>query len=231
MHPIERTFLADILATPHDDTPRLVYADWLEDSGRPERADFIRVQCRIACLASVRRGSRAGKERADLLKRERKLWLLRQEKVFVARHLPGEQPHIPRLNHLVPQLDRVPEAKRPALIWERGFGHTARCKLDFWLEWGVVLCRHHPVIRVRITDCVTLGNGWYGTDILTLRSTGNLPERIWDRLTDFTERRGYWKYYAGKKEAEAALDAATLAWARESSDFSPRRVRPRQPPA
>lgn len=30
---------------PDDDGPRLVYADWLEESGRCERAEFIRLEC------------------------------------------------------------------------------------------------------------------------------------------------------------------------------------------
>jgi uncharacterized protein (TIGR02996 family) len=36
-----------ILAHPDDDTPRLVYADWLEENGRTEEAEFIRVECRL----------------------------------------------------------------------------------------------------------------------------------------------------------------------------------------
>jgi uncharacterized protein (TIGR02996 family) len=44
----EESFLADIVAHPDDDAPRLVYADWLEDHGRSERAEFIRVQCELA---------------------------------------------------------------------------------------------------------------------------------------------------------------------------------------
>ena len=40
--------LAAILANPAEDTPRLVYADWLEEHGREERAEFIRVQCELA---------------------------------------------------------------------------------------------------------------------------------------------------------------------------------------
>jgi uncharacterized protein (TIGR02996 family) len=39
---------AAILADPADDAPRLVYADWLEEHGQPERAEFIRVQCELA---------------------------------------------------------------------------------------------------------------------------------------------------------------------------------------
>jgi uncharacterized protein (TIGR02996 family) len=38
-------FLADILEHPDDDAPRLVYADWLDDHGEPDRAAFIRAQC------------------------------------------------------------------------------------------------------------------------------------------------------------------------------------------
>ena len=30
---------------PRDDMPRLVYADWLQENGQPERAEFIRLQC------------------------------------------------------------------------------------------------------------------------------------------------------------------------------------------
>lgn len=38
--------LAAVLACPDDDLPRLVYADWLEEHGEGEHAEFIRVQCK-----------------------------------------------------------------------------------------------------------------------------------------------------------------------------------------
>jgi uncharacterized protein (TIGR02996 family) len=37
-------FLADVVAHIDDDTPRLVYADWLLENGQDDRAEFIRVQ-------------------------------------------------------------------------------------------------------------------------------------------------------------------------------------------
>jgi uncharacterized protein (TIGR02996 family) len=46
-------FLQDIVAHPEDDTPRLIYADWLEDHGDPDRAAFIRVQCALARLDEI----------------------------------------------------------------------------------------------------------------------------------------------------------------------------------
>jgi uncharacterized protein (TIGR02996 family) len=46
-------FLDAILASPDDDTHRLVYADWLDDNGDPERAEFIRAQCALERLNSA----------------------------------------------------------------------------------------------------------------------------------------------------------------------------------
>jgi uncharacterized protein (TIGR02996 family) len=43
----EKALLAAIWEHPHEDTPRLVYADWLQENGQPERAEFIRVQCEM----------------------------------------------------------------------------------------------------------------------------------------------------------------------------------------
>src|SRR5262245_18655301 len=47
----EAGLLADILEHPDDDTPRLIFADWLEDKGEQDRAEFIRIQLQIAKLA------------------------------------------------------------------------------------------------------------------------------------------------------------------------------------
>ena len=41
-------FLRSIIAHADDDLPRLVYADWLEENGQADRAEFIRVQCELA---------------------------------------------------------------------------------------------------------------------------------------------------------------------------------------
>jgi uncharacterized protein (TIGR02996 family) len=39
-----------VVADPDNDLPRLTYADWFERHGQPERAGFIRLQCRAAQL-------------------------------------------------------------------------------------------------------------------------------------------------------------------------------------
>lgn len=42
-----RALLAAVVATPDDDTPRLVAADWLAENGDEDRAQLIRLQCRL----------------------------------------------------------------------------------------------------------------------------------------------------------------------------------------
>jgi len=63
----EQSFLDAVCESPGDDAPRLVFADWLEDNGQPQRADFIRTQVRLAGMDAHDPG------RAELERRE---WLL-----------------------------------------------------------------------------------------------------------------------------------------------------------
>ena len=48
MADMRKAFLGDIIENIDDDTPRLVFADWLEDDGDLARAEFIRIQCKEA---------------------------------------------------------------------------------------------------------------------------------------------------------------------------------------
>ncbi len=60
--------LAACRARPADDLPRLVLADWLDENGQPERAEFVRVQVELAHpTADVERIRRLKKREADLL--------------------------------------------------------------------------------------------------------------------------------------------------------------------
>src|SRR5260221_508576 len=64
---VEDAFMEDIIAHPGDDTPRLIYADWLDDHGQEARAEFIRVQIELTRMGD-------DDERSDgLRRREREL--------------------------------------------------------------------------------------------------------------------------------------------------------------
>ncbi len=66
----EEGFLQAIAAAPDDDTPRLVYADWLDEHGNAARAEFIRTQVRLASGDSTGIGRLRRRERELLLAHE-----------------------------------------------------------------------------------------------------------------------------------------------------------------
>ena len=71
-------FLRDARERPEDDTPRLVLADYLEENGDPERAEFVRLQCRLAAGQAPLEGSerrRMGERCEGLLGRHGGGWL------------------------------------------------------------------------------------------------------------------------------------------------------------
>ncbi len=75
LSPQALVFLADCKDHPDDDTPRLIFADWLEEQGDP-RGEFVRLQCQLARLPldDPRRPAWLSRERA-LLARYRSTWL------------------------------------------------------------------------------------------------------------------------------------------------------------
>jgi uncharacterized protein (TIGR02996 family) len=72
----DEAFLQAIRETPSDDAPRLIYADWLEEHGRTERAEFIRLQCRLASLPQADEGRGVLEDRVEeLLRRNWEEWV------------------------------------------------------------------------------------------------------------------------------------------------------------
>ncbi len=81
-----QAFLEAILECPDDDAPRLIFADWLDEHGDADRAEFIRIQCALAGndLPEQRRADfdrrqqllldRCGKEWARPLRRLVRSW-------------------------------------------------------------------------------------------------------------------------------------------------------------
>jgi uncharacterized protein (TIGR02996 family) len=67
---VEAGLLQAICEAPDDDTPRLIYADWLDDHGQPERAEFIRLQIELANLPA----KRTKKRRQELERQIESLW-------------------------------------------------------------------------------------------------------------------------------------------------------------
>lgn len=75
----EQSFLNAIYAAPDDDTPRLVFADWLDERGSADdkaRAALIRAQCQAEYLPpGSKERKRLENEAKALIKANEKLWL------------------------------------------------------------------------------------------------------------------------------------------------------------
>jgi uncharacterized protein (TIGR02996 family) len=133
------SFLRAILAAPGDDGPRLVYADWLEESARPARAAFIRVQCALA----------AGRSSATPDPRLRDA-LLPQQAVIVSGHLLRWD----REFAAAAALDRIP-AGYWDWGWDRGFIDDFVCSAEHWMVVGTAVRALQPVRLVKLTHWVT----------------------------------------------------------------------------
>lgn len=150
----EAAFLAAIIENSQDDSPRLIFADWLEEQGQVERAEFIRIQCRITAPWSEdtwsgecwqcncrRRGTqhtngpcRCSREWKELCRRERELshhgypqmgWLWAGE---ILQSIPGA-----------------------AWIFRRGFIAEITCTAAAFAQYGAEIRRSQPVEKVTLT--------------------------------------------------------------------------------
>jgi uncharacterized protein (TIGR02996 family) len=134
--------LAAILADPADDLPRLVMADWLEESGRAERAEFVR--CQVLSYGAPKRRNLAYREWERLDRRARALLL---------RHWPDWVPRLSPDNTFEVILSpKWTYSGTPAVEFIRGFVESVQCPLDAWREHGPAIVRAHPVTRVELTD-------------------------------------------------------------------------------
>jgi uncharacterized protein (TIGR02996 family) len=68
-------FLRAIAEDPDDDTSRLAYADWLDEHGDHDRAEFIRLQCELARLPADVDGHRLEFRANELLGRHEWHWV------------------------------------------------------------------------------------------------------------------------------------------------------------
>jgi uncharacterized protein (TIGR02996 family) len=123
--------IAAVLADPDDDTPRLVFADWLDEHGEHERAEVIRVGCRLVEARrrkrhKLARGLRDQQDRLLSKKADRSspcnaaLWVGEAGMKF--------SPH-----------------------WSRGFVYGVAGAAARWVAEADALLRGHPVTEVELT--------------------------------------------------------------------------------
>jgi uncharacterized protein (TIGR02996 family) len=191
----EEAFLRAVVLDPGDDAPRLVYADWLEEQGRYERAELIRVQCELArpggaCPVCDERGWQ--KCNAFTPQCRRKALRRREEELVY-----------PPNGTLWAKGLRVTGW---GVTYRRGFVEEVRCTTADWLEHGTGVVLAQPVTRVRLTDrdprWGTRGR-WLMGRLDCWRTNDHvrcMPEQWWPKKgvwfdhADFTSEREAWAW-------------------------------------
>lgn len=140
----ESAFMAAIIANPADDAPRLIFADWLEENGQAERAEFIRIQCELANIGWVigpdgKRWMRTGCAEDDALENS----LRRRCQDLLNTHGYDWQVHTSSS-----LADRLAGEVR----WCRGFIAEITCTAAAFAEHGAAILRSQPVEKVTLTE-------------------------------------------------------------------------------
>jgi uncharacterized protein (TIGR02996 family) len=151
---VKEAFLEAIRESPDDDTPRLVYADWLDEHGESDRAEFIRAQC---ALARLQAGS---PERSQLQKRADKL--LRAH---------GQGWFGPLLKTF-----------KKGVVVERGFLIEIRGRVDQVLHHRADIAAFAPVLQTLGVELGRRSTGLEG--LLALDLTGRVRNLEFDRPND-----------------------------------------------
>lgn len=133
----ENALLAAIAAHPAEDTPRLVYADWLDENDRPLRAEFIRLQCRIKRLEADHAGAPG---RSAALSAQVHLWKRQEE--LIAHHRDA------LLGPLANVLDHS------QLGFDRGFLPHLRLEARLFLAHAPRVAALSPPTEITVSEAV-----------------------------------------------------------------------------
>jgi uncharacterized protein (TIGR02996 family) len=182
--------LRSVLENPACDTARLVFADWLEENGEPERAAFIRAE--VGAWASGGQGTLSVGS-ASPARRHYRPWMLAE-------------------------LDALPFDG--ACVWDadytRGFVSEIHLFAAAFLQHADSIFRAHPVTSVRLTDrepwaLDTVNCAWWSERGGQAHNRGSLPHEIYKRLRGHRENFGG-KTYTSAEGAWAALSLACVAY-------------------
>lgn len=132
-------FLRGIATNLYDDTPRLAFADWLDEHGEHDRAEFIRVQCEFEPIRDQYEIPRA----AELHEREKHFGSAGTHQYDVARAWLGAMPQ-----------GWDDWQKGASIEYRRGFPDTLALPARTFLEFGAKIRELHPTIRRVVLFCI-----------------------------------------------------------------------------
>lgn len=205
---MHEAFLADIIASPADDTARLIYADWLQDHGEEDRAEFIRVQCEYSRLHPHYAGHEED-DGCEICSRATVLSGLLSTRFRISRN-----EHPPWAKDC-PSIIMQTKPTGPPVEWQwrRGFVSFVKCPWPAWEQHGPDLVARHPVERVALSSPVPYrvqpdDVGLIGLERGTL---GPLWEYLVGGVSIGTTHYHWWT----EKEYQESMSWSCIYWATE----------------
>lgn len=159
----ESDLLAAVLANPADDHVRLVYADWLQENGQEDRAEFIRVQvelaqelihpeqCVVPHIESLLRVGYTEDMRQIQKWRGFEALQRRQGELLSAVGPSFLSPHSPFCGVRLSEPVGPHYASAPVGLLCRGFIESVTCTAADWLAHAEAIRAAQPVTRVTLT--------------------------------------------------------------------------------
>lgn len=166
--------LTAIRTHPEEDTPRLMFADWLEEQGDEVRAEFLRLQCELARLESDGSGSQAVYEflcERDYVTRPAADWTQIDDGIHQRLALGTRAGDLEKLHGeaWTPKMPRRSKVQFGA--FRRGFAHFVT------LPRGKALEKVAPLLRDRL-PAVTLVAHDFNADFVAQLREAELTDRI-----------------------------------------------------
>lgn len=223
-----------VLEAPDDDAPRLVFADFLDETGDP-LGQFIRLQMASDSVVT-------GLPEKRLLKG----WVTGRSGCNALHWLgkPGGLAPFANVSKRTCYLGwspGSPQELRPRTgdhsyifaTFRRGFVSEISCPAAAWLERAAAFCAAHPVAAVRLTTSPAYANprydgsgkydyGWCDHHNLE-PNTSHIGPKLYallPRENELPHRRAqHFTFYATREEADAALSRACVAYGRQLAGF------------
>lgn len=209
MSDIEAAFIDDIIANPDDDTPRLVYADWLEmEKGEADRAEFIRLQMDAVKVGQMPAG-----------------WPLQGAPIPAS--FVGKTAWRPWNKEGAALTICFGESGQThELTFSRGFIKKVVTTSRGWEQHGPAICAAHPVTRVELIDARPVvgadGANWLRGEDGYEMEPSELPPAVWHLLEGRPNPHApeWAKQYDTEALANDDLSRALIAWARKPVDLA-----------
>lgn len=206
----EESLMATIIEYPDDDTPRLVFADWLQENGEYDRAEFIRIQCELAKGFDHKRIRQL---QIRELKLSRSLDL-RNRIVLPVLNNSFNFPNYPE--HIRGSLRY---ATLNDITYWRGFVENLRCTQEDWILVGKKIIKQLPLRRVFISYKEPDFSGnyyWWSSRGAAYRTPSDIDYEIYVFLSQprCILSGGLMRKYPNKLDAMADLSNACIRLAK-----------------